>query len=321
MLHIKKLNIKPELLGDGDCLTSIIYKIFEYHKKDNYEIIFGGQGKLEYTPAEDVFTPFNTNTLLETPSRNYMKELLTYANINFVRINTNSDIKCLIDKGQPVMYLGSAYIMPWRKKYGAEQNNKHGCLIIGYDDFVNSYICIDPVFEHDILYLPYENIIDPPMNPLVGFFDFDLINQEAIYDLSNLLSYFKSEKYEAEYSYDALAKLARDIYKKNEIGRLFVENYYNYLFDSDTSFFITARAANVHNFFKYLHRTYKYSWLNEISELFAKELVLLRTTCGLILKYSRTGRQNLIILIINKILECSQIEKEAVDLILQYCPR
>jgi hypothetical protein len=155
----KKLDIQPELLGNGDCITSIIYKVFEYHKKDNYEIIFRGQGKLEYTPTENVFSPFNTNELLETPSRNYMKELEIYANIDFVRISFTQEIRSLIDQGEPVMYLGSAYIMPWRRKYGAEQTHKHGCLIIGYDDYTNNYICIDPVFEHDYLYLPYENAL------------------------------------------------------------------------------------------------------------------------------------------------------------------
>jgi hypothetical protein len=219
------------------------------------------------------------------------------------------------------MYLGSMYIMPWRNKYGAGRDQKHGCLIIGYDDSINSYICIDPVFENDILQLPYENLIAPPIEPYVGFFDFSLMNQDITYDLFHLLSFFKSEKVEGEYSYHALKNLAVDIRKKNDLGRLNVDNYFNYLFDSNTSFFITARAANIQHFFKYLYRTYDYPWLNDISELFAKELVLLRTTCSLILKYSRTGRQNLIILIINKILECSQIEKEAVNLILQYCPR
>ena len=67
-----------QLNGYGDCLSSIIHLIFKYQGKSNYEIMFLNQGKLKYTPAENVNIAFNTNELLVLPEKDYLDKLNIY---------------------------------------------------------------------------------------------------------------------------------------------------------------------------------------------------------------------------------------------------
>ena len=315
---MKIINITPEHLPNhGDCLSSIIYKIFKYNNKSNYEIIFSDQGEIGYVQACDINTAFDTNELLLLPKKNYFSKLETYLNVVFRSTNNIDSIKQTIDQGQPIICYSSAYIMPWRRKYGASTNERHACLIIGYDDN-KQYICIDPIFESGLLYLPYSNIDYKSTKNILGYFDFSQYKDIKNINMFGLVRFFESKSVEGEYSFNSFANLAHDIVQKNLTGKLCLDNYERYLLSNYSWFFLIARATSIRLFFEFLYNISRDKRLIKIEKLADKEHSILKIACNLVLKYSRTGNDELILSVIEKLNECADIEKE-MNNILQCC--
>lgn len=309
----KILNIKPEITPThGDCLSSILYKIFEYKNICDFELLFKDEGHLSYTSCSNPTVPFDTNSLLRFNRRNYYELLEDDFSIRVFELKyvTLDIIKNIINGGDPVIIDGQAIDMPWRQRYGTELNSYHSCLAVGYDDDKQCLLCLDPIFEKDLLELPYSNVRVNDQKTDFIYLDFSYIKEYIHYNVSNLRDYFKSTEVD-EFSWNSFIKLCNDILKKNSAGNLYDSNYYSYLLNNNSWFFLLARCNKIFHFFSYLYRNYDKEELNNATKLMNKCRDVMGTASSLVLKFSHTGDTQIAMRVVGKILEAADLERQA----------
>lgn len=314
----KILNVKPEYLPEyGDCLSAVIYKIFQFNKIPHYELLFANEGHISYTPCPTPEIAFDTNSLLKLNASNYFEVLENQFNIRPLELTdrTISSITNKINCNIPIILNGRAVDMPWRNCSNITE--LHSCLVIGYDDTKQCLLCLDPIFEKNILELSYDNVQTCDEKTYFVYFDFSHMFSDIKYNLNILNQYFRSINNQ-EYSWDCFIKLCLDILKKNSSGNLFVDNYYNYLLNNKSWFFLTARCGKMARFFSYL-----YTQTDDILFIQMKDLAdQCRSTLGiassLVIKYSQLGDNKIAMRVIGKVLECAEIEREIHTIINEF---
>lgn len=307
----KTLNIPVEQLSMcGDCTSSILYRLFEFNQASYWELLFSNDGHLQYIPATNPQLPFNSNFLLKYHLTNYLEQLENQYNIRIfeLKVLSHSKIRLLIDNNFPLILNGRAIDMPWR---GCNEINEfHSCLIIGYDEKKENYICIDPVFHNGLLYLPFHNLQFDDNKTKINYLDFSRMFKPIHYPLKLSENYFLSMDCKT-YSSDSLKLLCDDIKKKKALGHLFDFNCHNYLLNNKTWFFLLARYQKIIKFFSYYSQNNPNCNLQRVVEAMMDCYNSMKIACSLTVKFSHTGEYDIIDRLIDRILKSCDREREA----------
>ncbi len=291
---------------DGDCLSAIIHSLFEFYRLDAYEQIYKFQGWLSYSLPTNPKGLYNANDFLRINYSSYFDILEKDYCIKSFRIVFNSigEIINMLNNN-PILVEGLSYYMPWRGCKDME--NRHWCLIIGFNKSIDCFLCLDPIFQSDIVTLPFSNIIWD--SKALSFYYLSLENYHArSFDLSNLKNFYTSPT--GEESWDSLTEMAYGIVKKTLSGTLPKDEYCDkYLFNDSTWFSLFGRSSKISLFYKYLYHTFKKECFLVFANISHTCYSLFKECSLLKLKYLKKNDQQIAISIANTLNRCAIFEK------------
>lgn len=153
------LDIKP--VHELDCFGDIIASVALWWGR-GYKLGYIGSWGFSYEECKSNSRDFVLGKRIGPGSEDLLLNLERYHGIKIIRHETKTIEEIFpiaikeLERNRPLGIYLDSFWNPWDQFY-QKAHNAHVCLIVGYDEKSMNFNCIDPYFQKEGLYLPFEH--------------------------------------------------------------------------------------------------------------------------------------------------------------------
>lgn len=155
------INVSPVVKNENTCIDAIFETIASFFKRD-FQLMFLGSWGFEYNTKNPNVISFGEK--IGAGRNKFSRELIyRYHGIKVTwETIDNPDLlnKIIIENIKELVPIGvyiDSYHCPWNPVY-KKSHIEHYCLIIGFDQNTEEFLCLDPYFSESLYKLPFINL-------------------------------------------------------------------------------------------------------------------------------------------------------------------